>query len=429
MKPDQNQQVPISSQENDHILDYIKSHNAAVLTIMFTDIVGFTEITEQKGDEFSSVLHQKHDLLLRDIIERQFSGLIIKFIGDSVMAIFSEPSVSVETAIAIQRQIKELTVDSKALSIRIGLHVGQVSVENNVQLDIFGCHVNRASRIENLAFGDQVLMSYSVFDSARGWLKSQSDLAWQDHGLYKLKGIPEKVNIFEVYSADSSIPRKPKEGAVYQLNSLFIYIVLFIIVMFFSQYLYKEYISPKLFIDNQESMQLRIIDSKMREEIVKLDEEYLYKNNGLSVGRYLVYYPISKFERKYSILDIDYGMNKPTGNYTSWLLPRIKFNFSHDDSTQYQQDFDVLYWNYGAIENKKIGLSLIIEKNNDIIDFKIAINKSNHIEKFTNQIQLSNKKIEHFDNQVIWKDPLFNLVLKSYQANGVIKGELVGEFR
>lgn len=72
---------------------------------------------------------------------------------------------------------------------------------------------------------------------------------------------------------------------------------------------------------------------------------------------------------------------------------------------------------------------MIIEKNNDIIDFKITINKSNHIETFTNQIQLSNIKIEHFDNQVIWKDPLFNLVLKSYQANGMIKGELVGEFR
>lgn len=265
------------------------------------------------------------------------------------MAIFSKPSVSVQTAIAIQRQIKELTVDSKALSIRICLHVGQVSVENNVQLDIFGCYVNRASRIENLAFGDQVLSELFCFDSARSWLKSQSDLAWQDHGLYKLKGIPEKVNIFEVYSVDSSIPRKPKEGAVYQLNYLFIYIIIFIIfiiVMFFSQYLYKEYISAKLFIDYQVSMQLRIIDSNMRDQIVKLDEEYFYKNNGLSVGRYLVYYPISKFERKHSILDIDYGMNKPTGNYTSWLLPRIKFNFSHDDSTQYQQNFDVLYWNY-----------------------------------------------------------------------------------
>lgn len=148
MKPNFNAPVPISSQENDHIIDYIKSHNAAVLTIMFTDIVGFTEITEKKGDQFSSRIHQKHDQLLSDIIEKQYSGLVIKFIGDSVMAIFAEPSVGVETAIAIQQQIKQLTVDDKALAIRIGLHVGQVSVENDVQLDIFGRHVNRASRLE-----------------------------------------------------------------------------------------------------------------------------------------------------------------------------------------------------------------------------------------------------------------------------------------
>ena len=429
MKPNFNAPVPISSQENDHIIDYIKSHNAAVLTIMFTDIVGFTEITEKKGDQFSSRIHQKHDQLLSDIIEKQYSGLVIKFIGDSVMAIFAEPSVGVETAIAIQQKIKQLTVDDKALSIRIGLHVGQVSVENDVQLDIFGRHVNRASRIENLAQGDQILMSYSVFDSASGWLKSQSNLAWKDHGFYKLKGITEKVNVFEVYLPSTNSARKPKQGAVYSVNFIYVYAISFLVSMSIFYYSYQEYIVPKLFFIEQQSRELRIVDTHQHDELVVLDGKNQFKNNGLFKSEYLLYYPISKFERQYSIISVNYGVNNINTDYDSWVLPRLNFYNIKQGINKYNQEFEVLYWQDGIMKIQNFYLSMTIEKINNLVDFNFVIEKSNHIDTYKTKIELSEKRIEHFEDEIIWQDSLFNLTLKAHQTNGSLTGELVGHFK
>lgn len=83
-------------------------------------------------------------------------------------------------------------------------------------------------------------MSYSVFDSASGWLKSQSNLAWKDHGFYKLKGITEKVNVFEVYLPSTNSARKPKQGAVYSVNFVYVYAISILVSMSIFYYSYQE---------------------------------------------------------------------------------------------------------------------------------------------------------------------------------------------
>jgi len=55
--------------------------------------------------------------------------------------------------------------------------MGQVAVENQTQLDLFGRHVNRASRVEGIADAGQIYLTYPVFDSARGWLASARGIA------------------------------------------------------------------------------------------------------------------------------------------------------------------------------------------------------------------------------------------------------------
>src|ERR1035438_7630201 len=105
-----------------------QSRNTSVLTIMFTDIQGFTRLTEERGDAFSNEVRQTHDSLLVPIIERDGAGRVIKHIGDAVMAVFSEPSTAVARALDIQEGLRKLNASHPNLPpilVRIGLHMGQ----------------------------------------------------------------------------------------------------------------------------------------------------------------------------------------------------------------------------------------------------------------------------------------------------------------
>ena len=181
---------------------------------MFTDIKGFTRLTEEKGERWATALRRKHDKILHTVIEDAAGGKVVKHIGDSVMAVFSEPSTAVERALTIQREIGEFNrnnPDGENLEVRIGLHMGQVTTENQVDMDVFGRHVNRASRVEGLADGGQVYLTYPVFDSARGWLSTTDipGLDWELHGRYFVKGIDRAIEIYEVVDTRITSPRAP----------------------------------------------------------------------------------------------------------------------------------------------------------------------------------------------------------------------------
>lgn len=207
--------IAVTTAEISNIESYIQEKNTAVLTVMFTDIKGFTEITEQKGEQYATEFRKQHDAILTEIIQADGAGLIIKFIGDAVMAVFSEPSVAVERALNIQQALQEFNATKQfvePMKVRIGLHMGQVSIGTSLQADVFGRHVNRASRIEGLADGGQIYLSYSVFDSAKGWLTSHNNLIWQSHGFYYLKGIDEAIEIYEVLNKKQGKPKAPIHG-------------------------------------------------------------------------------------------------------------------------------------------------------------------------------------------------------------------------
>ena len=211
------QPLEFTSQDLTSIEQYRVRRQTSVLVILFTDIKGFTELTERRGERYALDLLKYHDEILVGTIEEGGAGLVIKHIGDSVMAVFSEPSTAVERALRIQEKIAAFNGEHPELEdirVRIGLHMGQVAVENQTQLDLFGRHVNRASRVEGLADEGQIFLTYPVFDSARGWLQSESSahLAWKLHGSYILKGIPEPVAIYEVADKRRRTPAPPRNG-------------------------------------------------------------------------------------------------------------------------------------------------------------------------------------------------------------------------
>jgi class 3 adenylate cyclase len=219
MENDNSQLAQVSLTANDisAIDQFRRQKSTAVLTILFTDIKGFTKMTEERGEAYANKLRGEHDALVAPILEREGGGRIIKHIGDAVMAVFSEPSTAVARAVEVQtklRQFNSQRPEDEKLEVRMGLHCGQVTTEDSVNADVFGRHVNRASRVEALADGGQVLVTYTVFDSARGWLdqKSETPVAWQKHGSYALKGIPDPVEIYEAYNPALTVPKAPPGG-------------------------------------------------------------------------------------------------------------------------------------------------------------------------------------------------------------------------
>ena len=322
--------INVTSAEILNIESYIQRKNTAVLTIMFTDIKGFTELSEQKGEQYATQFRMKHDEILTNIIEQDHAGLIIKFIGDAVMAVFSEPSIAVERALQIQQRLNEFNVSQQEfmpINVRIGLHMGQVSIANTLQADVFGRHVNRAARVESLADGGQIYLSYPVFDSAKGWLTSYKDLLWQNHGRYRLKGIEESIEIYEVISRDKGVPKPPLHGHKEKTGSKLAVSVLLVLVaasiatlaaIFYyknttSVYFVRFY-PDAMYLDNSQPIALAGQKTDQSRQVI----------TDIKRGKHIVHYEVTKSDRYYADLAINSGINNIELKFKELRLPSLK---------------------------------------------------------------------------------------------------------
>jgi class 3 adenylate cyclase len=190
--------------------EYRTTHQSSILTVMFTDIQGFTEITENRGDHYSANLRRLHDALIDSPVEQLYNGKVVKHCGDSVMAVFSDPHNAVLAALKIQKELRKFNANKPEgilddVKVRVGIHVGEVGVEHiQGQLDIFGKVVNRASRVEALAEGEQIYISSNVYEKSKHLITDfeGKNLTWTHHGKYRMRGIDDGIEIFEVSEAD-----------------------------------------------------------------------------------------------------------------------------------------------------------------------------------------------------------------------------------
>ena len=153
-------------------------------TVMFTDIVGSTERAAALGDVRWHALLADHNRVVRRQLER-FGGREIKVVGDGFLATFDGPARAVRCAIAIRDEVREL-----GLSIRVGVHVGEIEVLPD---DIAGLAVHIGARVSALAGPDEVLVSSTVKDLVVG-----SGLVFEDRGSHLLKGVPGEWRLFAV---------------------------------------------------------------------------------------------------------------------------------------------------------------------------------------------------------------------------------------
>jgi class 3 adenylate cyclase len=156
--------------------------------VLFTDLVGSTELRGRLGEEAADELRRTHDQLLAQAVEAS-NGSVVKGLGDGVMATFAGAADAVAAAVAIQQAIDRLNRSGKApvpLSVRVGLSAGDVSFEDD---DVHGTPVIEASRLCGAAVGGEILASEIV-----RWLGgAQGAPSFIPVGSLELKGVAAPV--------------------------------------------------------------------------------------------------------------------------------------------------------------------------------------------------------------------------------------------
>ncbi len=164
----------------------------ATVTIFFSDIRGFTEYTDQYGDETAYRILQQHNSLVRRQIEL-FGGQVVKTQGDSFMAAFRTARAAIQCAVAIQRALASGGADEQGtrIALGIGINTGEPIQEDG---DFFGGPVNLASRICSSAGPGQILVS----ETTRNVSGRIEPVEFVDRGPHDLKGFQEPQRLYEV---------------------------------------------------------------------------------------------------------------------------------------------------------------------------------------------------------------------------------------
>jgi class 3 adenylate cyclase/alpha-beta hydrolase superfamily lysophospholipase len=153
-------------------------------TVLFTDIVGSTDLAAQIGDARWLELRAAHDGLVRRNLAA-FRGREINTTGDGFLATFDGPARAVHCAVSIRDGVRSL-----GLEIRAGLHTGEIELRSE---DIGGLAVHLSARVMAAAGPGEVLVSGTVADLVVG-----SGIEFADRGTRTLKGVPGSWRLLEV---------------------------------------------------------------------------------------------------------------------------------------------------------------------------------------------------------------------------------------
>ena len=168
--------------------------DSGLRAIMFTDLVGSTEISSRHGDTRAMEVLARHDQIVRDALSVA-KGREVKHTGDGIFASFSYVSSAVDCAIQIQRGFGEPTgAGSSQPRVRIGISAGEPVSQHE---DLFGAVVNLAARICGHAGPGQIFVSSAVRELSVG-----KPIVFEDRGPIALKGFDDPVRLFEVPLSD-----------------------------------------------------------------------------------------------------------------------------------------------------------------------------------------------------------------------------------
>jgi adenylate cyclase len=181
---------------------------AGQLTVVFTDLEGFTAYTDAHGDAAALALIDAHHERARPTV-RRWKGRIVKHLGDGLLCTFPAPLSGLRAAIELQASAPD------PLRLRAGVHMGEAVVTKS---DVVGHVVNVAARVCEAAKGGQVLATADVVEAAAAAGSPSSSSSPRADGSRdapagvrlgrmksrRMKGVKTPVRLCEVWAAPAS---------------------------------------------------------------------------------------------------------------------------------------------------------------------------------------------------------------------------------
>ena len=170
-----------------------------IRTILFTDIVDSTTLTQSLGDEAAMALFDVHNSVVREALAN-LGGREVKHTGDGIMASFVSTAAAVKCATQILRELARHEKNQRdvPVKVRIGAAAGEPVEQHD---DLFGCTVQLAARLCSHASPEQILVSNAIAELCLG-----KGFSFQDVGEVVLKGFARPVRAHAVVWADAAVP-------------------------------------------------------------------------------------------------------------------------------------------------------------------------------------------------------------------------------
>ncbi len=179
--------------------------------LLFTDVVDSTRLVERLGDARAATVWAEHDRRARDLLAQHHGREIGR--ADGFFLLFDDPSDGARYALAYHDVLADL-----ALTARAGLHVGAVTLRKNtpedvaqgaIHTEVEGLATPLTARVMALARGGQTLLTAAAVQALAGTLSEATRI--ESHGYYRLKGIEEPIEIFELGVHDSAAFSPPTD--------------------------------------------------------------------------------------------------------------------------------------------------------------------------------------------------------------------------
>lgn len=171
------------------------------LTILFVDIAGFTATTNRQSRLQNAHLLERFVRVLKPSI-RQFSGHLVKSLGDALLLTFHSPTNAMLCARQLHDRLalhQQQHPELEPIVIRVAAHLGEVRLARH---DVFGEAVNLASRIETVTPAGEIYLSEAVFLAM-----NKAEVPVVSAGQYTLDGFEHQLHLYRVEkAADASLP-------------------------------------------------------------------------------------------------------------------------------------------------------------------------------------------------------------------------------
>ena len=156
--------------------------------IAFSDIVGFTELTSDHGDDLALALVERHELLVTNAMPD--AARVVKQLGDGLLLFFDDPIEAVDALCAMHAAAVDETIDDIPLWVRCGVHWGTPRVRGD---DLIGHDVNVASRVSALAAPGEIVATDSLIEQLDGRRS-----LFRDVGPVFVKGVSDPIRIWRL---------------------------------------------------------------------------------------------------------------------------------------------------------------------------------------------------------------------------------------